>query len=158
MTYSKVGFKTVKAEIERIFNCGKEQKDWNLVPDEIHILAESSGVQLKWDEIANWNNEKHDYSDDEFLEIAYIKDFTSENIYIITDECFKDGMAFSVATVDLISFIEIVYNEEMRMEFPQPSDFIFVQPTNNLITMIHHEGVRTKYSVSKKTTSANIGG
>jgi hypothetical protein len=120
MTYSKVPFKVVKAEIERIFNCNKINKDWNLTPDEIGNLADSNGIKLVWTEIDNWHRNDYDYSDNEFLEIAFIKDFCAEKLYIITDECFKDRLAFSVAPAELTLFIESVYNEEFNMEFPQP--------------------------------------
>ncbi len=145
MNYSKVSFDIIRLEIEKIFSCENYQKEWNLRIDKIIHLADSNGIELKWNEIPNWDNVDYDYSDQEFLEIAYIEDFNSESIYIITDECFKDQMGFSVKPSDLIAFIEKVYNEEFQMDFPQPSDFIFVQPSTNLLTMIHHEGVRTKY-------------
>lgn len=145
MNYSKVPFKTVQAEIKRIFNCGHSPKELNLTPDEISRLAELNGIELKWTPIFNWDNEDYNFSDEEFFEIAFLKNFTSERIFLITDECFNDKMAFFVAPVDLIPFIEHVYNGEFKMEFPQPSDFIFIQPATNLITMIHHEGMRTKY-------------
>jgi hypothetical protein len=56
-------------------------------------------------------------------------------------------MAFSIFQFkDIIEFMEDTYPALFNMQFQQPSDFIFVQPEIDLITMIHHEGQRTKFS------------
>jgi hypothetical protein len=154
MIYEKVSFANVRQFIERIFESKKITGSLNLTPDSIHKFAELLGIQLKWRPILNWTdcfeNNTYEYTDQDFLEIAFAKvKPSSGQTIIITDECFKDEMAFSIASFkDLIQFMDIVYPNLFNTQFPQPSDFIFIQPDIDLITMIHHEGVRTKYSKS----------
>ena len=55
-------------------------------------------------------------------------------------------MAFSLLYFkDVMQFMDIEYPASFNMAFPQPCDFIFLQPDIGLITMVHHEGIRTKY-------------
>ena len=151
MIYEKISFTIVQQLVERIFENENNSADLKLIPDSIHRFAEFSGVQLKWRPILNWANcfesNTYEYTDQDFLEIAFAKvKPSSGQTIIITDECFKDKMAFSIHSFnDIIQFMEVVYPNLFNMQFPQPSDFIFIQPGINLITMIHHEGVRTKY-------------
>jgi len=55
-------------------------------------------------------------------------------------------MAFSISNFGALThFMESVYPELFNMQFEEPSDFIFIQPDIDLITMIHHEGFTAKY-------------
>ncbi|MES2775236.1 MAG: hypothetical protein V4722_13695 [Bacteroidota bacterium] len=150
--YSKIPFEEVKLEIEKIFRCPSGTEKWDLLPEYITQLAQNCGIKLKWRPILKWDVSwgpgkiSNQYSDEDFLAIAFAKVKPSNNpIFIITDECFRDKMAFSVGYKDMLYFMDKVYPELFKMGFPQPSDFIFVQPDTGLLTMIYHEGVRTKY-------------
>ncbi len=153
MQYSKVPFTEIKQEILRIFDCKSYNEEWSLSPDDIYNVAFSCGIKLEWVKIPKWDND-YNFSDEEFLEIAFIKDFGHEIIYLVTDECFQDKQAFSVSYNDLLSFIQDFYTVEFKMEFPQPSDFVFIVPSRNLISMIHHEGQGTKYRT--KSSAINL--
>jgi len=151
MTYEKISFINVRQLVEKILGIEETSGALNLTPDSIHKLAEISGIHLKWRPIQNWTNcfenNIYEYTGQDFLEIAFAKvKPSSGQTIIVTDECFKDEMAFSILNfTDIIQFMEVVYPSLFNMQFPQPSDFIFLQPEIELITMIHHEGVRTKY-------------
>ena len=149
--YEKITFESVRQLIEKIFQGQNTVSNLNLGPDSIHKFAELSGIDLKWRPILNWGNcfedNTYEYSVQDFLEIAFakVKPSSGETI-ILTSECFKDEMAFSIFNFkDVIQFMDVVYPNLFDMQFPQPSDFIFIQPDIDLITMIQHEGVRTKY-------------
>ena len=154
MTYEKISFTIVRQLIEEIFESKNNSADLDLTPDSIHKFAELSGIQLKWRPILNWadcfESNSYEYTDKDFLEIAFAKVKTSNGqTIVVTDECFKDKMAFSILNFnDMIEFMDVVYPHLFNMQFAQPSDFIFIQPDIHLITMIHHEGVRTKYCKS----------
>ncbi len=152
MNYEKIPFLEVQKIIQRIFNNDSVDQLF-LTPDSIHSFAEFSGIQLKWRPILNWTKfetTSFDYSEQDFLDIAFAKTHPCEGrTIIVTDECFKDKMAFSIFRFkDIIEFMEDSYPALFNMQFQQPSDFIFIQPDIDLITMIHHEGQRTKFSKS----------
>lgn len=145
--YKKIPFAVVKKHIEKIFNNESNSIDFVLTPGSIHQLAEQCGVQFKWRPILNWEDNTYELSNQDYLDIAFAKVTPAggETI-IVTDECFRDQEAFSVFHFkDMIYFMEIVYPDLLNMEFTQPCDYIFIQPGIDLITMIHHEGMRTKY-------------
>ena len=148
MTFSRNPFSIVKHEIQRIFNCENYSKHWELLPEDIQRLSLANGIALTWVNTPNWDNEDYNYSNEEFLNIAYINVFSSKRIYLVTDECFKTKEAFCITSTDLIAFIEEFYEAEYHMEFPQRLDFIFVVPEENFLSILYHEGVRTQYSSS----------
>jgi hypothetical protein len=151
MGYKKVTFASVEQEIGKIFNNHDNEQHFNLTPDSIHTFAKHSGVILKWLPILNWNNcfefHTYEYTDKEFLEIIFANaNHLNGPTIIITDECFKEKMAFSVSNFnDMVDFMENIYPTLFSMEFAQPCDFIFIQPLIGLIIMIHHEGIRAEY-------------
>ncbi|MEO7533664.1 MAG: hypothetical protein ABIU30_07460 [Ferruginibacter sp.] len=154
MIYEKLRLAMVELEIKKIFGNDNNGQKLNLTPDSIGEFAEQSGVRLKWRPIINWLEcfqfNSYEYSDEDFLQIAFAKVKPSNGkTIVVTDECFQDNMAFLITQFkDMIYFMEHEYPRLFNMQFPQPSDFIFIQPQIKLITMIHHEGLRTKYSSS----------
>lgn len=151
MIYKRIPFKMVELEVKKIFGNQIDERQLNLVPNSIDDFANDSGVHLKWRPIKRWFEcfelGTYEYSDEDFLEIAFAKVKPSNGLtIIITDECFRDNMAFSIPYFkNIIYFMENEYPILFNMQFAQPSDFIFIQPEIKLITMIHHEGFRTKY-------------
>lgn len=151
MIFEKIPFATVIKFVEKIFDNNTGIEGLRLTPESIHQFAASSGIQLKWRPILNWENcfdyNTYEYTEQDFLDIAFAKTQPSGGqTIVITDECFKDCMAFSIANFkNMIRFMEVEYPSLFGMQFPQPSDFIFIQPGIDLITMIHHDGARTMY-------------
>lgn len=151
MIYEKLPFGFVEQEVRRIFNNQEYSDKLNLSPDSISVFAELSGATLKWRPILNWVGcfefNTSEFTDKDFLQIAFTKVNPSNGqTIVVTDECFKDQMAFSIFQFkDMIHFMGTIYPELFDMHFAQPSDYIFIQPQVKLITMVHHEGVRTKY-------------
>ena len=145
MIYEKIAFRLVEKFVKKIFNDENNSNNLILTPDSINKFAELSGTSLKWRPILNWY--AFEYSDQDFLEIAFTKVKPSNGqTIIVTHECFKDQMAFLIFNFkDMIPFMEVVYPNLFNMDFPQSHDFIFIQPDIELITMIHHEGHRTKF-------------
>ena len=154
MTYEKLPLEVAELNVKEIFGHDNNGLHLNLTPDSIGKFAEQSGVHLKWRPIVNWLEcfqfNTYEYSDEDFLEIAFAKvKPSSGKTLIVTNESLRDNMIFSITYFkDMINFMENEYPRLFNMQFAQPSDFIFLQPEIKLITMIHHEGVRTKYCSS----------
>lgn len=151
MIYEKVSFDFIRKIVERIFGNENSAYQLALTPESINEFAALSGVKLKWQPILNWVNcfehNTYEYTEQEFLNIAFLNiNHSHGQTIILTDECFKESLAFSIGNFDdVIQFMETVYPTLFKMQFCQPSDFIFLQPDIGLISMIHHEGVVTTF-------------
>jgi hypothetical protein len=66
------------------------------------------------------------------------------NVYIITDECFKDKLAYKIETKKLFDFINN-YDKINKIKFLEPADYIFIFTEENILIIVHHEGYYTKY-------------
>ena len=142
--YDKIPFDRVKAEVASIFPTATLDK-WNLVPDDIHKLADSAGIKLQWNKIDWWTSFEYghiDVSDDKFFSVLFeqIKP-TDTKVIIVTDECFADQSAYYLDFKDLTEFAATTYPDIHQMEFFQPLDFIFICPSDRLLTILHHEGI-----------------
>lgn len=143
MHCTKIPFETVKATIASLFPSATLD-NWNLVPGDLHKLAESAGMELQWKKIDWWIAFEYGHTeipDNLFFSILleHIPS-TDTEVLIVTDECFNDNMAYSVNLTDLKTFIETTYPELHRMDFFQPSDLLFIFPEYNQLVMLHHEG------------------
>lgn len=145
-TFKKISFEKAKDSIERIF--GSTSESWELVPDDIHRLALSAGLSLNWTEVKDWADFEYgtNYPSDNFFIETIFKEIKPNGlVYIVTDECFEDRQAYEVETIELDRFIAETYPEIYCMEFFQPADYIFICPSIQMIGMLHHEGLVTKY-------------
>ena len=68
----------------------------------------------------------------------------SSPIIIVTDECFLQEKAFVVDLIEIENFIINDYPKMFGMDFFQPSDYLFIFPTQNQLIMLHHDGFITK--------------
>lgn len=115
MIYTKLSFEIVDLEIKKIFKNDTYGRQLNLRPDSIASFAKEYGVELKWRPIVNWFEcfqfNTYEYTDQDFFEIAFAKVNPSNGqTIVITDECFKERMAFSIAHFkNLVYFMETIY-------------------------------------------------
>ena len=152
MMYEKIPFDRVKAEVESIFPTATLDK-WDLVPDSIHKLADNAGIKLQWNKIDWWTSFEYghiDVSDDKFFSVLFeqVKP-TDTKVIIVTDECFKDKLAYYLDFKDLIEFAATTYPDIHQMDFFQPHDFIFIFPVDRLLTILHHEGYVMQFKSTK---------
>ncbi len=143
MMYDKIPFDRVKAEIENIFPTATLE-NWNLSPDDIHEFASSAGIKLKWDKIDWWTSFEYghiDVSVDKFLYVLFKEAKpTVQKMIIVTEECFKDKLAYYLDYKNLSEFIETIYPDIHQMDFFQPHDCLFIFPNDRLLIILHHGG------------------
>lgn len=151
MIYNKISFDSVKAEFESIFPATSLEK-WDLVPDSISKLADNSGIKLQWNKIDWWGSfesGRTEVSADEFFNVLFAQfKPTDTNLFIVTDECFKDKLAYSMNFKALKEFAGI-YPDIHQMAFFQPQDIIFAFPDERLLTVLHHEGYVMQFKNTK---------
>ncbi|MBX2983965.1 MAG: hypothetical protein KF843_14905 [Flavobacteriales bacterium] len=143
MTIEKISFDKVKKEIEEIFPSATSGK-WDLVPEDINKLAQSSGLKLQWNSTDWWTSFERgetEVSDDKFFNVLFKKiEPTDGKVIIVTDECFTDRLAYFIDFKDLKNFSKSIYPNIHKMDFIQPLDYIFVFPSDKLLTIMNHEG------------------
>jgi hypothetical protein len=152
MNYDKIPFDRVRAEVESIFPRSSLDK-WNIVPDDIQKLAESAGVKLQWNKIDWWHSFEYGHlevSDDNFFAVLF-KQFKPNDtkVIIVTDDCFKNKLAYSLDFKDLTEFVATTYPDIHQMDFFQPFDCIFIFPNDRLLTILHHEGYAMQFKNTK---------
>jgi len=118
-----------------------------LNPDAIHRYAEQAGKTLEWEPCEWWEGfGLNKYSDAEIMDfILGPYKLESGDAIIVTDECWPDQEAYVVASERILEFIEEDYSEMHNMEFFQPSDTIFLFPSQSLLIVLHHEGCVARY-------------
>jgi len=132
----------------------------DLTADGLYQLFERNRVKLEWEPVKNWEKFEQgllDIPSLTFLEIIF-KDLTpTGQILVLTDECFKDEMAFVVEADNLGKFINEAYPNTYNMDFFQPLDTVFICPKSNIISILHHEGLVANYQKpSNRTTDPKI--
>lgn len=141
--YNKIPVDSVKEEVERLFPTATLD-NWDLVPDDLHKLAESAGIELHWKKIDWWTTFEYGHTeipDNLFFSILLEQiPLTDTEVLIVTDECFNDNMAYVMNLTDLKTFIETTYPELHQTDFFQPNDMLFIFPEYNQLVMLHHEG------------------
>src|SRR5690606_10992108 len=98
--------------------------------------------------ILNWPEFEEgqiDFEEEHFLDLAFYKHKPQGQIYLVTDSCFKTREAYSVDSGKLLDFVRNIDQVENEVPFVQPSDYVFINPEQKLITLIHHEGQVTQY-------------
>ena len=151
--YVKISFNTVKQELEKIL--GEPSLDiWEFLPDQIHQLAKSAGVELDWTPVKNWTGFEYGYldiSDEEFLKTIFKNSKPLGRVMIVTDDCFEDKKAFQVEANMLVRFISDTYPDMYDLDFFQPNDYIFVCPDVQMVAVLHHVGFVMQYESEKKS-------
>jgi hypothetical protein len=143
----RIKLETIKNEIQDIFPSASLD-NWDLIPDSIHQLAASQGTDLHWDSISNWEEfeeGKIDFEEEEFLNLAFYKYKPQGQIYVVTDNCFKAREAYVLDSNELLDFVRNIGQLENEIPFVQPLDYVFINPEQKLITLIHHEGQVTQH-------------
>jgi hypothetical protein len=144
----KQSFDIVKNTLHTLFEV-QIKNDWNLTPDNIAKILENKGVELEWRKIENWEQFEagNDVITNEyFIEILFSGiNMENGNVIIITDECFNDKMAYNIKTNKTIEFIDN-YERGYGIAFFQPSDYIFIFSDENIIVLLHHGGIYSKYN------------
>lgn len=146
-TMERINFETIKKEIQHIFPSARLE-DWDLIPDSIHQLAASQGTDLQWQRISNWaefEEGRIDFEEEDFLNLAFYEHKPQGQTYVVTDSCFKTREAYGVDSEKLLDFVRNIDEVQNEIPFVQPLDFVFVNPKQKLITLIHHEGQVTQY-------------
>ncbi len=99
---------------------------------------------MKWEKIdwwASFENGNIEVDTEEFFKILFKKISPKDNkVIIVTDECFKDKLAYYINTKDVMAFSNEIYPKLHGMSFFQPLDFIFLFPNQKLLIVLHHEG------------------
>ena len=142
-----IDFEKIKEEILEIFPSAYLD-DWDLIPDLIHRLAATQGIDLIWREVPNWTDfeaGRIDFSEDEFLEFAFYRNKPKGQVFMVTDNCFKNRKAYGLNSGYLLDFVSNIDEIDGEISFVQPSDYVFVNPEQKLVTLIHHEGQVTQY-------------
>jgi hypothetical protein len=143
----KVSFDIVKNKLETMFN-GQIQDKWDLTPDNIGKFLANIGIELEWKKIENWEKfeiGKHIIPNGYFINLLFSgADFESGNVFIITEECFKDKMAHCIESNKLTGFIDS-YKNNYGMDFFQPFDYIFIFYDKPKIVLLHHGGYYSEY-------------
>ncbi|RAV98073.1 hypothetical protein [Pseudochryseolinea flava] len=143
----RIKFGTIKKEIQDIFPSANLE-NWDLIPESIHQLAASQGTDLQWERISNWiefEEGQLEFEEEEFLSLAFYKHKPRGQIYLVTDSCFKTREAYRVDSDQLVDFVRNIDQVENEIPFVQPSDYVFINPEQKLVTLIHHEGQVTQY-------------
>ena len=150
--YGKIPFDEVKAKVKSIFPTAILD-NWDIAPDSIQKLADTAGIKLQWNKIDWWTSFEYghiDVSDDQFFNTLFEQIKPADiKIIIITDDCFKDKLAYYLDFKDLTEFAATTYPNIYQMDFFQPDDIIFIFPNDKLLTILHHEGYVMQF---KKTT------
>ncbi|HYF66616.1 MAG TPA: hypothetical protein VD884_00710 [Ohtaekwangia sp.] len=144
----RIKFDTIKKEIQDIFPSANLD-DWDLIPDSIHRLAASQGTDLPWKRISNWEEFEEgqmDFEDEDFLNLAFYKHKPQGQIYLVTDNCFKTREGYALDSTELLDFVNNIDQLDNEIPFVQPLDYVFINPQQKLITLIHHEGQVTQYT------------
>ena len=153
---NKISFDTVRNKLETLFNI-QIQSDLKLTPDRISENLGKMGMELKWIKIENWEKFEtgnYNITNSHFINILFSGINTmNENVVIITDECFKDKMAYYIDANTLTEFIDD-YKVNYKMDFFQPFDYIFVFLNGKKIILFHHEGYYSKYSEIKQVENS----
>jgi len=144
MMTNKISFDKFIQEIVDYFNLKDNFVDFKLTPDEISKVFEKSNKKLKWEKIENWEPFEcgnTNISDEYFIGKMLKGNYKMEGlVYIITDECFTDMMAYSIDSIELDEFIKNEYFNLHHICFFQPEDIIFFQPNERFISILHHAG------------------
>jgi hypothetical protein len=143
----RIDFETVKKDISQIF-ASACLDNWDLIPDSIHHLAATQGIDLNWKNIANWTDFEEgriDFEEADFLEFAFYSYKPEGLVYLVTNNCFKSRDAYSIDSRDLLDFVKTIDELEGEVTFVQPMDYVFINPERKLVTLIHHEGQVTQY-------------
>lgn len=147
MEYERISFDKVREVINQII--GYEPVDsYELIPNEIFCVIEETGIILEGQQISGWKdieNGEKDLTTTELLAQTNIPLHSDIKTIIVTDECFKDKMAYVVRNSDLVDFADNVYPELHDMNFVQLFDLILINPDMKIISMIHHEGILMEY-------------
>lgn len=141
--FKKIPFDTVKSVISNMISDNALQ-NWHLLPDDLFQLMKRHNFSPKLQKIDWWEAFEYGYKeipDEQFISLLFQTiEQKEEKLLIVTDECFKDKMAYEINFSDLTVFIDAVYPEIHQMEFFQPHDLIFVFPESNCLITLHHEG------------------
>lgn len=143
----RIKFEAVKKKVQEIFS-NAFLENWDLIPSSIHQLAATQGTHLDWKKVPNWTDfeeARRDFEEDEFLKLAFYKHKPEGLIYLVTDYCFKTREAYGVDSKHLLNFVKNIDQLENEFQFVQPMDYVFINPDQKLITLIHHEGLVTQY-------------
>ena len=143
----RIKFEKIKKEVLEIFPSAFLD-NWDLNPDSIHQLAATQGTDLQWEKIPNWTKFEEgqlDFEEEEFLELAFFKHKPQGLTYIVTDNCFKTSEAYGVDSSHLLDFLKDLDQLDDEIPFVQPMDYVFINPGQLLVTLIHHEGQVTQY-------------
>ena len=139
MIYKELPISKIKNAILDIFPKAN-QADFHLTPDDIHFIALSSGVQMKWKEISWWSDFLLDnYNDSFFTELLLTGIESNDEILLITDEGYAENIGFLFVYKNFDVF-RSKYEEKYKMEFYQDSDYIFIIPNKKQISILGHEG------------------
>ena len=105
--------------------------------------ANQAGIKNTVEDIADWERfetGKIDFGAEDFFALFLKQEQSSEPVFfIVSDEFIADGLAYSVKTADFSSFVAF-YEDSLRQEFFQPSDYILFFPSTGKLKIIHHEG------------------
>ncbi|ADL51388.1 hypothetical protein [Clostridium cellulovorans] len=150
MDINKITFESVSAKIVECFNLGNPLKGPDLVPNKLGDAFEESRKNLIWEKVLDWELFESgviDISDEDFIQLLFNGKCTKSGLlYIITDFCFSDKMAFCISHSDLEEFITTEYPKLCQMSFFQTEDIIFFKPNEKFITYLHHSGFIAHYS------------
>lgn len=147
VNFIRIKFETIRKEILTIFPSAS-LNTWDLTPDSIHQLAATQGIDLDWRGIPNWTDfeaGRIDYDENQFLNFAFYKHTPLGQMYVVTDNCFKTREAYQIKSNDLMPFVKELEQLSNESPFVQPADYLFINPDQKLVTIIHHEGQVTQY-------------
>ncbi|MCH2200286.1 MAG: hypothetical protein MK081_16070 [Flavobacteriales bacterium] len=143
----RISFSEVKTILEQVLGLPKGDS-FDLIPSQIHRKALDSDIVLQWKVLDNWldfENGDIELSDSFLIESIFHKIQPKGPVYIVTDECFSERLAYVIESSNLDKFVSEVYHEIHQIEFFQPMDYIFLCPEIQLLSMLHHEGQVTQY-------------
>jgi len=136
------------------------KNDWDLTPDNIAKILENKCAELEWKKIENWEQFETGneiITNEYFIEILFSGvNMKNGKVIIITDECFNDKMAYNIEANKTIEFINN-YERDYGIAFFQPSDYIFIFSDENIIVLLHHGGIYSKYNYIDKPTMGVMG-
>ena len=143
----RIEFKIVKNAVLDIFPIASFE-GWELIPDSIHQLAATQGTELAWIDTPNLSAHADGLvvlDESEFLKLAFYKHKPQGRLYVVTHNCFNKREAYGLDSRDLLEFAKNIDELENEVPFVQPTDYVFVNPEQKLITLIHHEGQVVQY-------------
>jgi hypothetical protein len=145
MNINEISFDCFRKQLIESFKLKHDLGSFMLNPDGLCKVFEISEKTLELVSIPDWEEFEcgtKDISYEDFIKLLFKENYRRNGtLYVITDECFKNKVAYAIDFFDLEEFIMVEYFGLHQMCFFQPEDIIFFSPNEKILSILHHSGV-----------------